>query len=128
MTGDINEYIIYRFEKASQTYADAKLLAVNKRWNSCVNRLYYACFYSVSALLTKNNFEAKSHNGVRTVFFREVIKTEKISKDSGKLYSDLFDWRNKGDYSDFIDFNEEDVLPFLEKAGKFSGEVEKVIK
>lgn len=128
MTGDVNDYISYRLEKAGETYSDAKLLAENKSWNSCVNRLYYACFYSVSALLIKYNFEAKSHNGVRTIFFREFIKTEKVHKDFGKLYSDLFDWRNKGDYSDFVDFGKEDVLPLLEKAGKFIDDIEKLIK
>jgi len=128
LTGDTNDYITYRLERAIETYSDAKLLAENKSWNSCVNRLYYSCFYLVSALLLKNNFEAKSHNGVRTIFFREFIKTEKIQKDFGKLYSDLFDWRNKGDYSDFIDFSEQDVLPLLEKAGKLIDAIEKIIK
>ncbi len=128
MTGGINDYIIYRLEKASQTYSDAKLLAENKSWNSCVNRLYYACFYSVNALLIRNGFDAKSHNGVRTIFFREFIKIEKVHKDFGKLYSDLFDWRNKGDYSDFIDFNENDVLPLLQKVKQFIEVIEKIIK
>lgn len=27
-----------------------------KHWNSCTNRLYYACFYAVSALLQQNDF------------------------------------------------------------------------
>ncbi len=27
----------------------------------------------------------------------------------GKVYSDLFDWRQKGDYGDFFDFTKEDV-------------------
>ncbi len=128
MSGNVNDYITYRLEKAKQTYSDAKILAENKSWNSCVNRLYYACFYSVSALLIKNGTVAKSHNGVRTVFFREFIKTEKVHKDFGKLYSDLFDWRNKGDYADFIDFKEQDVLPLLEKTDQFIEVLEKLIK
>ena len=129
MTGDINDYITYRLEKAKETYSDSKLLAENKSWNSCVNRLYYACFYSVSALLLKNGFDAKSHNGARTIFFREFIKTEKVHKDFGKLYSDLFDWRNKRDYSDFIDFSLHFISPdrstkvmfyrFLKRQGSF---------
>lgn len=115
-------------EKASKAYSDAKLLAENKSWNSCVNRLYYACFYSVNALLIRNGFDAKSHNGVRTIFFREFIKTEKVHKDFGKLYSDLFDWRNKGNYSDFIDFKERDVLPLLQKVKQFIEVIEKIIQ
>jgi uncharacterized protein (UPF0332 family) len=60
--------------------------------------------------------------------WREFIKAKKIHKDLGKLYSDLFDWRNKGDYSDFIDFSEQDVLPLPDKAGKFIDAIEKIIK
>jgi len=127
LTGDINDYITYRLERARKTYSDANLLAKNKSWNSCINRLYYSCFYLTSAILLKNGFEAKSHNGVRTIFFREFVKTGKVDKDFGRLYSDLFDWRNKGDYSDFFDFSEEDVLPLLEKAGKFIDTVEELL-
>jgi len=31
----------------------------------------------------------------------------------GKVYSDLLDWRQKGDYGDFFDFTEVDVRPIL---------------
>lgn len=66
----VDDYITYRFHKAEEAYSDAKLLANNDSWSACVNRLYYTCFYSVSALLLKSGHEAKSHNGIRTVFFR----------------------------------------------------------
>lgn len=125
---DINDYINYRFRKAEETYADAKLLAGNKSWNSCVNRLYYSCFYTVSALLIKNGLEAKSHNGIRTLFFKEFIKTGKLSKDFGKLYSDLFDWRNKGDYADFIDFSGKDVDPLLNRTEEFLNTIKTLLE
>ena len=41
----------YRITKARETIEDARILANANRWNPCVNRLYYACFYAVSALL-----------------------------------------------------------------------------
>lgn len=128
MMKDIKEYITYRFQKAKEAYKDAELLAENNSWNACVNRLYYACFYSVTALLLQNELEAKSHNGIRTLFFREFIKTEKIDKNFGKLYSDLFDWRNKGDYADFIDFSREDVKPILTKTNNFLDSIEKLLE
>ena len=49
----------------------------------------------------------------------EFIKTGKIEKDFGKLYSDLFDWRQEGDYSDFVLFDEELTLPLIQKSEKF---------
>jgi uncharacterized protein (UPF0332 family) len=61
MSGTLEDLIQYRLEKANQTLEDAKLLANAKRWNPCVNRLYYACFYAVSALLAKNEFSSSKH-------------------------------------------------------------------
>ncbi len=29
------------------------------------------------------------------------------------VYVDLYEWRQKGDYGDFFDFKEEDVLPLM---------------
>lgn len=125
---DVKEYITYRFKKAKEAYADAEILAENNSWNACINRLYYACFYSVTALLLYNGLEAKSHNGIRTLFFREFVKSEKLDKDFGKLYSDLFDWRNKGDYADFVDFSREDVEPILIKTNDFLDAVERLLE
>ena len=47
-----NEYVKYRIKSAYITYDAAKVLAENGFWNSSVNRLYYALFYAVNALLT----------------------------------------------------------------------------
>ena len=41
-----------------EAYEDAIILANHNRWNACVNRLYYACFYMVSALAIQNEFES----------------------------------------------------------------------
>jgi uncharacterized protein (UPF0332 family) len=48
------EYIRYRLERAWDTFDDAKILVANKKWNSTINRLYYALYYAVIALLLKN--------------------------------------------------------------------------
>jgi len=111
---DKSEYIAYRISKAEETLLAAKELAYKNYWNSCVNRLYYALFYAVNALLINDGVIAKSHTGVKTQFFQLYIKTGKINIKFGQLYSDLIDWRQKGDYNDFFDLSQEEVLPLLE--------------
>jgi uncharacterized protein (UPF0332 family) len=111
---DKSEYIAYRISKAEETLLAAKELANKNYWNSCVNRLYYALFYAVNALLINDGVIAKSHTGVKTQFFQLYIKTGKINIKFGQLYSDLIDWRQKGDYNDFFDLSQEEVLPLLE--------------
>ncbi len=114
MENSKENYIKYRLTKADETLLAAKILIENKLWNSVINRLYYACFYAINALLVSKNISAKTHNGVKTQFFLNYIKTGIIDKKYSLLYSDLFDWRQKGDYNDFFDFKEDDVLPLYE--------------
>ncbi len=110
-----DDYINYRISKSSEAFDDATLLANNERWNSCINRLYYSSYYLVSALLFKNDLNAETHNGVKTQLFLNFVKVGIISKEHGKLYSHLFDWRQETDYADFIDFDEETANPLLKE-------------
>ncbi len=54
MTQGSKDLILYRLERARETIEEARILANAARWNACVNRLYYACFYAVSTLLVKD--------------------------------------------------------------------------
>ncbi len=122
------DYINYRIQKAEETFGAAKQLISNGFWNSSINRLYYACFYAVTALLLKDNISAKSHNGVKTQFFQNYIKNKKIDIKYGQLYSDLFDWRQKGDYNDFFDMLEKEVTPLINPVEEFIDTVVSLIK
>ncbi|MGB7569817.1 MAG: HEPN domain-containing protein [Chitinivibrionales bacterium] len=119
MSGTLQDLIRYRLEKAYETLEDAKLLANAKRWNPCVNRLYYACFYAVSALLAQNEISSSKHTGVRSFFNLHFVKTNKISKETAEIYNDLFDRRQEGDYADFVVFKEDQVLPRIVKTDIF---------
>ena len=127
MEGDLKDYIVYRLSRACETLNDAKILAENKSWNSCVNRLYYSSFYAVTALLISKGFEAKTHNGVKTIFFKEFILTGIIDKEYGTLYSDLIDWRSEGDYADFAEYDEETVFPIIEKVKTFIDSLKSIV-
>ena len=61
MTGSQNDYIRYRLDRSVELFQDARLLAENKRWRSCVNRLYYSSFHLINALLFQEGINAKSH-------------------------------------------------------------------
>jgi uncharacterized protein len=43
------ELVRYRIERARESYEDAEYLVEEERWNAAANRMYYACFYVVSA-------------------------------------------------------------------------------
>jgi len=123
-----SDYIKYRLEKASESLNDAKLLAENKRWDACLNRLYYSAYYAVIALLLQNNYDGSSHKGTRNEFNLKFIRSEILDKKYGKLYSKLFDWRQKGDYGDLFSFEEEQVLPLIEPTEELINEINILIK
>lgn len=108
------DYIHYRLDRAYEAFEDAKLLAENDRWNTAINRLYYASFYAIIALLIKNGIETQTHDGVRTQFGLQFVKPGIIDKKFGKLFSKLFDYRLKGDYGDLFDFEKDIVEPLFE--------------
>ena len=123
-----DEYINYRFKRAQESIDDAIILIDNKKWNTAINRLYYSCFYAVIALLLKNDIETRSHNGARTKFSDVFIKTGLIDIKFGKLFSQLSDYRQKGDYGDLFDFDDKIVLPLVDKVKEFVSEIKKRIE
>ncbi len=60
--------IQYKFERSIQTLNEAIELAENEYWNGVVNRLYYAGFYAVSALLMQSVFKSKTHSWQKSKF------------------------------------------------------------
>jgi uncharacterized protein (UPF0332 family) len=128
IAGTKEDYIEYRILKSKEIFDDAKLLANNQRWNSCMNRLYYSSYYLVSALLYQNDFKSETHNGTKTQFNFHYIKTGHININYGKLYSNLFEWRQESDYADFVDFDAETVLPLIREVEKFNYLIEEIIR
>ena len=127
MSGTKEDLIKYRIARAKDTLGDAQLLADNGKWNSAINRLYYAAYYAVIALLLNADLKPTTHNGVKSNFSEYFVKTEKIDKEFGLIFSQLFTWRQKGDYDDLFDFQEEKVLPYFEPVKKLILEVERLI-
>ena len=93
-----------------------------------MNRLYYACYYAVTALLVSREIETTTHAGVRQMFGLHFVKTDIIARDLGRFYSDIFDMRQTGDYEDYIDFTEEDVLDLLPSANTLMSNIERLLK
>jgi uncharacterized protein (UPF0332 family) len=93
MTESSGELVSYRLQRARETLADARILADAGRWNPCVNWLYYACFYAVSALLILEGLSSTKHTGLRSLFNRHFVKTNKVPKDKARIFNDLFERR-----------------------------------
>lgn len=108
----------FRIEKSRRAYEQARGIICLKYWETIANRLYYAAYNAVSALLIANGDTAQSHSGVIHLFGLHFIKTGIFPVETGKLYHKLFTMRQTGDYDDTYGLEEEDVMPFVEPTGK----------
>lgn len=109
----------HRLARAWETLEEAKLMAESGHWNGCVNRLYYACFYAVSALLLSRNLSSSKHTGVRSLFSIHFVQQGLFPKELAALYNTLFDARQESDYVDFFRVDPEEVLQWLSQAERF---------
>jgi len=128
VTEQSRDLVLYRMTRANETLEDARILAKAERWIACVNRLYYACFYAVSALLVRDDLSSSKHAGVRSLFNRHYVRTGKIPKDLARIYNDLFERRQEGDYIDFVRFQGLQILPWISKAEELIGYVARLIE
>ncbi len=117
----------YYLQRGEIAFKEAEILAQHTYFLGCVNRLYYAAFYHVSGYLILNGFSPKSHKGVVKLFNRETIKDNLFTKEDARFFHALFEWRQEGDYGDFITFNQQEVLELVLQTKAFMHKIRKVI-
>lgn len=121
------ELVKYRLNRAKEAFEDGQILASKERWNSVANRMYYACFYIVSAYLAKKGIMATTHSGLKSTFNKELVKTGKVAEEDGRLFNNLFGMRQEADYEDFHSIEKEDIEPLIPKIKSLIDEIEEII-
>ena len=99
---DRKNLIDYRLSRALETIAEAQYNADGGYFNTAVNRLYYAAYYAVSALMLANGITATSHAGTKTMLSLHFVRTGQLDVEHGKTFLTLFENRQSGDYEDFV--------------------------
>ena len=122
------DIVAYRTERAYTALEQAKMNLQMKCLEVTANRLYYAAYYAVSALLIANKIPAHSHEGNVTQFGLHFVKTGKVSREDGKLLNHLLTMRLKGDYSDRFGLTEADVLPYINPTEAFINKISNLAK
>ena len=124
---DRNNIVRLRLERAKETLQETKGIAEMKYWRVAANRLYYTCFYAVSALLIKNGYTTHTHSGIITLLGLHFVSKGIISKEQGNFYNKLAALRHTGDYDDWNTICAEDVLPKIPLAEEFINTIEELI-
>jgi uncharacterized protein (UPF0332 family) len=86
-------------EKAYRHYNQALIMQREEQWDGMANRLYYAVFHAVSALMIHDSIAVNTHKGSHALFALHYIKTGRLSKAYGDLYRKLERMREESDYN-----------------------------
>ena len=78
-------------------------------------------------MLVKNGHIAHTHGGVIRLLGQRFVITGIINDEQNKLYQKLFDLRQSGDYSDYVDIHADDLTPLLQPAEQFITTIENLI-
>ena len=110
-------------DKAISILQEIEILRAANLWNTVCNRLYYAAFHAVSALLIHDGHPVQTHQGAVVLLHQYYVKTGRLSREEGAFYSQLQSLREESDYNCTYYANEQDTLPRIEPTHKF---VEKI--
>ncbi len=125
MSEEKRALIQYRLLQARDSIKEAEvLLREGMSYRSVINRLYYAMFYAVLALLQEKEVGTSKHSGVISLFDREFIKTNIFDKDFSKVLHRASELRQKGDYMEQIEITKQDVDEIKPKAQDFINQIE----
>jgi uncharacterized protein (UPF0332 family) len=128
MKGNKTDIIKYRHDRAFETLAEAKSMIDLGFWNSSINRIYYGCYYMVTALLIDKSLDTSSHKGVRVLFGLHFVQTGLVLKEDGHFFSKLYDKRQNSDYDDFVSNDSETALNLLNQAEEFVNKLSILLK
>lgn len=113
------EIIKLWLEKAADALDSARLELNQGHTTFAVNRLYYSCFYAVTAILLQDGKQFARHSAVRSEFTRSYIKSGKIDVKWSKFYQRLFDDRQEADYIPTIVFEESEISEQIKQTEEF---------
>lgn len=119
MTEERKQDLRQRLHRAQETLTEARTLKDSGLYIGTVNRLYYASFYAVSALLETRGLTSSKHSGIIALLNQHLVKTGIVTDDQGKFYRYLFDTRQLGDYNDYPVFTAELIEKMFKSASEF---------
>ena len=96
-------------EKANRTYDAAMIMIEKEHWESAANRLYYALFHAVNALLIHDGHQVNTHKGSHAMFGMYYIRTNKLPREYSNIYQKLESIRDESDYNWAYNIVPEDI-------------------
>ena len=126
MTDDVRQLVAYRLNQSEETLEAARDLLKQNHLRDSINRSYYAMFYAGLGLLATRMLGSSKHSGVLSLFGQHFFKTGVFSADCSKYLREAFDMRQKCDYREFFEPDEEQARDLITHAEAFVAEAGRV--
>lgn len=120
-----NEHITiskYRLERANETLAAGKSLYDTDIYSSA-NRLYYAIFSAMRAVLALESVDFKKHSAVISYFRQNYIKTGAFDRKYSEMIGVAAQLRTDSDYKDLYMPDRDEIALLIPEAEAFITEV-----
>ena len=122
-----NTLVALELKKAREAYEDIGILMAANRLNGAANRMYYAVFHAVCALLINDGHHVSTHKGSHAVFSQHYIKTGILPREYGQLYNQLQTMREESDYNCAYDVETEELQQRLEPAKRLIEDIGRIL-
>lgn len=103
-------------EKSDKNQEQALRTAEMGYWDLVANRLYYAVFHAVNAMLMIDGIKTGTHKGTSIQFGKSYVLTGIFGREDGVLYSRLQTMREKADYQNVFILEEEEGQKLIDSA------------
>ena len=120
--------VALEMERAVKTIGEMDYLQQGGLWNTMANRLYYAVFHAVCALLIHDRHVVNTHKGSHILFGQYFIKSGIMPKEYGDLYNQLETMRNEGDYNCYYNVKPEQLLDSVPLAKEMIDTIAAMVK
>lgn len=123
------EIAVKRFWKlAEDSLESARREFEHESFVFAFNRIYYAAFYAVSAVLTQEGRRFTKHAAVRSALHKDLIHPGLLAPDQGAFFDRAFENRQQGDYWPFFTFSAQDVEREIESCASFLAAIRPLIR
>ncbi len=106
-------------EAAAETLREAEALFGLGLLRGAVSRAYYSLFHAVRALLFGAGLEARTHQGVETLFHLHFVRTKQFAPHWGVLFARLQRYRERSDYGPALEIATGEVRRELDEVARF---------
>lgn len=113
------ELVATYWHKSMQTIEEAEVAIAASKWNMAANRIYYALFHGVAALLISDQHPVGTHRGTKATLGQFYVLTGKITQDEGRFFAQMSSLRDKADYDVIFTATEEEIRKYYPQAISF---------